>query len=39
MTVNNVHRRKPEGISIRASDVGDHDVWNPAATEDDEPAL
>ena len=38
-TVSLLHRRKPDGISIRASDVDDRDVWNPTATEDDEPAL
>lgn len=31
--------RKPDGLSIRASEVGEQDVWNPATTEDDEPVL
>lgn len=33
------YRRRRETISIRASDVGDHDVWDPETPEDGEPVM
>ena len=34
-----MYRRKPDTLSVRASEVSDHDVWNTDTTEEGGPVM